>query len=65
VAVFAFQNALLLATSDDPRNRDTGAWEVGYFPFALAVLILGLAVLHGAAAARRRRKARNGVDAAR
>lgn len=65
VAVFVFQTALLLATSDDPRNRDTGAWELGYFPFAFAVLVLGLAVLNGAAALRRRHLARNGVDAIR
>ena len=65
VAVFAFQTALLLVTSDDPRNRDTGAWELGYFPFALVILVLGLAVLHGAAAVRRQRKARDVVGTAR
>ncbi len=59
-AVFAFQTALLLATSDDPRNRETGAWELGYFPFALTILVVGLAVFYGAAALRRRRL-RNGV----
>lgn len=64
-AVFAFQTALLLVTSDDPRNRDTGQWELGYFPFALVILVLGLAVLHGAAAVRRRRRVRDHLDAAR
>lgn len=65
IAVFAFQTAVLLVTSDDPRNRDTGAWELGYFPFALVILVLGLAFLHGAAALRRRRMVRNGVATAR
>lgn len=55
LAVFAFQTAFLVAREDNPRNRATGEWDLGYFPFALCVLALGVAVLHGAAALRRRR----------
>lgn len=65
IAVFAFQTALLLLTSDDPRNRDTGAWELGYFPFSLVILVLGLAALHGAAALSRRRGVRHDAGVAR
>lgn len=59
LAVFAFQTAFLLATADNPRNSDTGEWDLGYFPFSLVILLVGLGILHGVAALRRRRSPNN------
>lgn len=53
LAVFAGQTALLLSASDDVRNRDTGGWELAYFPISLAILGLGFALLYSSAALRR------------
>ncbi len=64
-AVFAGQTALLLAASDDVRDPSTGAWDVSYFPIALAILVLGIAVLHGTAALRRQRSVNARADAVR
>lgn len=62
LAVFAGQTVLLLATSDDPRNRDTGEWNLGYLPFSLTVLAIGFAILHAAAALGRRRRVDTTAD---
>lgn len=58
LAVFAFQTVFLLATADNPRDRDTGAWDLGYFPFSIVVLAAGLAILWIASAIRARRSPR-------
>lgn len=60
LAVFAGQTALLLSASDDIRDRDTGGWELAYFPIALAILAVGFALLHAGAAIRRHRSAAPG-----
>lgn len=60
LVVFALQTAFLVATQDNPRDRDTGAWDLGYFPFSLVVLALGLLLLKAAAALSSARRARAG-----
>jgi hypothetical protein len=60
LAVFAGQTTLLLSASDDIRDRDTGGWELAYFPIALAILALGVGLLHAGAAIRRHRSAARG-----
>lgn len=60
LAVFAGQTALLLSVSEDIRDRDTGGWELAYFPIALAILALGFALLHAGATIRRHRSAAPG-----
>lgn len=55
LSTFAIQTPMLLATSDNPRHRETGAWDLGYFPFALVIFLVGLGILHAAAALHKKR----------
>lgn len=54
-AVFVVQKVLPGRDRGRSPPPDTGEWDVGYFPFALSVLALGLLIMGGTAALRRRR----------
>ncbi len=55
LVVLALQTSVLLALSDDVRNRSTGEIAVGYPALCAAIYLLGLGVVTVTAALRRKR----------